>query len=318
MSSISQVLFQLTLFLSLFGTSVQVPAQEKSLPIQLQVPAQESRSAKLDNVAKGAVISLAAKANCEMWLDLKHQQTGERVFASMLPRTWNTVIRIPADGEYLLYFHNRGTESCGFNGKLHVRLAPESATTQLQRLSEELQKVFIIDPINYQLIDCNTANSYAIGSRVELCRQHLEALRDSTPEQQTAEDLILFMIMHETGHVLLTQWQYPFNSNEDVVDEFAVVLTRLMNRESAVEAQAAYFDKQPSHSEYEHLLNNDDRHTLSVQRARNLRGWARDSSLLRRWMPVLIPHLRSELLDRLKSSPDAKIAEMVASELKAR
>ena len=269
----------------------------------------------------GSVITLAAKADCELWLDLKRKDNGSRVFASRMPTQWSTVQLITQSGEYMLYFHNRGSEECSFKGELTVRLetpAGGSVNPQLKRLSEQLRKVFIMEPIDYQLVDCKTSNSYAQGSRVLICRQHLEMLQEQAADRQTAEHLILFTLMHETSHVLLTQWQYPFNNNEDVVDEFAVVLTCLMKKDEAVTSQADYFEQQPSKAEYEHILANDDRHTLSIQRARNLRGWTQDQSLLARWMPVLVPHIRTDQLQSMQNTANKALKERIANELQSR
>ena len=316
-------MFARLLSVSLFTLITATPALavEKTLPIALELNAAQSKSAHLQNVQAGSVITLAAVANCELWLDLKHKDNGSRVFASKMPREWSTIVSIAEAGEYLLYFHNRGDAPCSFKGELKVSLTSageNSIQQQLKRLSEQLQTVFIMDAIDYQLVDCDSSNSYARGSKVLLCRQHLETLRDNAPTTEAAQHLIFFTLMHETAHVLLTQWRYPFSNNEDVVDEFGVVLTRLMKRDAAIEAQASYFEEQPSKSEYEHILKNDDRHTLSIQRARNLRGWAADKTLLARWMPFLIPHIETNHLKALRQTPNEELGKMISAELELR
>ncbi len=91
-----------------------------------------------------------------------------------------------------------------------------------------------------------------------------------------------------------------------------------MKRDDAIEAQASYFEEQPSKSEYEHILENDDRHTLSIQRARNLRGWAADETLLARWMPFLIPHVETDHLKALRKTPNDELGGLINAELEAR
>jgi len=296
-------------------------AAEKTLPIQLSLNAGQSKSAKLQNVHAGSVLSLAAEADCELWIDLKQVGPDQRLFASKMPLNWNTVIRVDQAGEYILYFHNRSAKICEFSGQLTVRLnapASDKNSASFQKLSSEIQKVFIAEDIQYRLTSCQANNSFARDSRVVLCREHLEKLQQDAASKEIAEHLILFTLMHETSHVLLTQWQYPFNSNEDVVDEFAVVLTKLMKKDAAIEAQADYFEQQPAQSEYEHILSNDDRHTLSIQRARNLRNWAADEALLARWMPLLIPHIQSNTLEGLRQTPNEKLAQRIIEELERR
>ena len=296
-------------------------AASKTLPLQLTLPPQQSKTARLQNVEAGSTVTLAARADCELWLDLKRQDNGSRVFAAKMPLEWSTVLLISEAGEYMLYFHNRSDNQCGFEGELTARLdsaATGSVNQQLKRLSDQLQKVFIMDPIDYQLVDCGSNSSYAQGSKVLICREHLEHLQEAADDNEMARSLVFFTVMHETSHVLLTQWQYPFNNNEDVVDEFGVVLTRLMKQDAVITDQADYFEQQPSQAEYEHILKNDDRHTLSIQRARNLRGWAEDSALLTRWMPVLIPHIHSDQLETMRNSKNVELAQRVEVELESR
>ncbi len=298
-----------------------VIAAQKTLPIEFSLNAGQSKSAKLQNVHAGSILSLAGEAGCELWIDLKEAGSNQRLFATKMPQTWNTVIRVDQAGEYMLYFHNRSGEACHFSAELTVRLDAElsdKSSASLQKLSTEIQKVFIAEDIQYRLISCETDNSFAKGSTVLLCREHLTKIQQDAASKKIAEHLVLFTLMHETSHVLLTQWQYPFNSNEDVVDEFAVVLTKLMKKEAAIESQARYFEQQPVQSEYEHILKNNDRHTLSIQRARNLRNWAGDETLLARWMPLLIPHIQTGTLESLRQTPNKALRERITEELTQR
>jgi putative metallopeptidase DUF4344 len=313
-------LASLRLWLSLLAASSAF-AVEKTLPIEMSLQAGQSKSAKLQNVHAGSILSLAGEASCELWIDLKQATSDQRLFATKMPQSWNTVIRVDHAGEYRLYFHNRSQAACEFAAALTVRLdtpVDDKNSASLQKLSNEIQKVFIAEDIEYRLINCDTNNSFARNSTVLLCREHLERLQLDAASKQMAEDLFLFTLMHETSHVLLTQWQYPFNSNEDVVDEFAVVLTKLMKKDAAIDSQASYFEQQPAQSEYEHILKNNDRHTLSIQRARNLRNWAKDEALLARWMPLLIPHIQTNTLESLRQTPNEALRERISEELEQR
>ena len=128
----------------------------KTLPLQLTVPPQQSKTARLQNVEAGSTITLAAVADCELWLDLKRQDNGSRIFAAKMPLEWSTVLSVSEAGEYMLYFHNRSDNECSFKGELTARLdsaAAGSVDQQLKKLSQQLQKVFIMDPIDYRLVD---------------------------------------------------------------------------------------------------------------------------------------------------------------------
>jgi hypothetical protein len=49
--------------------------------------------------------------------------------------------------------------------------------------------------------------------------------------------------------------------------------------------------------------NREDRHPLSVQRARNIIDWLEDPELVRRWQSVLVPHMQTRILRALAVHP---------------
>jgi hypothetical protein len=50
-------------------------------------------------------------------------------------------------------------------------------------------------------------------------------------------------------------------------------------------------------------LFGDDRHPLSVQRAQNILGWVKDPQLAWKWQKILVPHMQTTLLKRLRQHP---------------
>ena|SRR2546425_1748728 len=67
-------------------------------------------------------------------------------------------------------------------------------------------------------------------------------------------------------------------------------------------------------------LTQDDRHTLSPQRARNIIRWLNQrDALLRRWAKVLVPNMQTIMLQSLSREHDAWIEQaLVRSELAKR
>src|SRR5207302_7774215 len=80
-----------------------------------------------------------------------------------------------------------------------------------------------------------------------------------------------WIFFHELGHTLPNLWGYPFADNEDVADEFATVFMLLAQQQKAA-LEAAQFSDAPTKQRQDALskLTQDDRHTLSPQRARNI------------------------------------------------
>jgi len=299
-------------------------ALEKTVPLKLTIAAGQTKAAQLQNIYANSELEITATIDCDIQLSLIRSIDQRQVFLSNMPRDWNTHLLINDAGQYRLVFLNKSKHQCKINGQLTSSLAPADIDSNvkgneaLQKLSKQLQKLFIADDIRYLVATCNSQNAYASASTVVLCKEQIALYRDYSSSPEIRQHLTLFTLLHETAHALLTQWQYPFNSNEDVVDEFAVLLTQMMNQTAAAESAAIYFESQPSAEEFQHKLKHDDRHSLSIQRARNLRKWAQDKSLMARWMPVLIPHITSERLLAFQSASNKDLKQRIANELKNR
>ena len=110
--------------------------------------------------------------------------------------------------------------------------------------------------------------------------------------------MLLFVVFHEIGHVLLNQWHYPFYDNESIADEFATVLLVMVGEKKQLRATAEYFASKNTRTELLAKAFKDDRHPLSIQRARNMINWMSDRERLERWQTVFIPHLQTKVLKR--------------------
>ncbi len=147
----------------------------------------------------------------------------------------------------------------------------------------------------------------------------MTTLADTLGEKKKAANALMFILLHEVGHVLLRQWNYPFYRNEEVADEFATVLMVMFSQKERARSQAEYFAALPMSKEFRQKLSKDDRHPLSVQRARNILRWVDDSALVRRWQPVLVPHMQTDFLERLQQEPTSwTVRALVGQELAAR
>jgi hypothetical protein len=93
----------------------------------------------------------------------------------------------------------------------------------------------------------------------------------------------------------------------------------MFGQKARARSQAEYFAALPMSKEFRQKLRKDDRHPLSVQRARNILRWIGDPELVRRWQPVLVPHMQTAFLKRLQRKPTAWAAPaLVERELAAR
>jgi hypothetical protein len=93
----------------------------------------------------------------------------------------------------------------------------------------------------------------------------------------------------------------------------------MLNLKSRVLGAADFAVKNPSTFNTMSKLFQDERHPLSAQRAKNVLRWSKDIDFLKKWQPLLVPHMQTALLKRLKQKPTAWTdLSLVEKELAAR
>jgi len=239
-------------------------------------------------------------------------------------------VTVPESGDYYLVIDNRAgdrprsytlevtasldTDAAGLPAQAAARLE-----ASLDRLTDALAQLFVFESLDIRAARCGRENLYSDADGIVICAEFAQRLMDQLGDRQKASDALAFAVFHELGHVLLRQWRYPAYDNEEVADEFATMLMRLLGADAKVRAQAEYFAAGDADAEVERKLATDDRHPLSVQRARNILRWLADPKLVRRWQPVLVPHMRTALLEQIADQPPGWAdAELVAEELARR
>ena len=179
----------------------------------------------------------------------------------------------------------------------------EEADKKLREFERKLNKIFVFESFPIRAKQCGVAKAFAGPSGIVLCREYAQHLYAKLGDKRKASNALLFTIFHEVGHILLKQWNFPFFDNEEVVDEFATAVMVMVGQKERVRAKAEYFTANPSVAEAIAKMFRDDRHPLSVQRARNILRWLDDSKLVRKWQKVFVPHMQTAILERLRQKP---------------
>ena len=224
-------------------------------------------------------------------------------------------LNIPNRGNYFLILDNR---TGAVARKVHVSAkvvagppgksaAPTAGAGTLQNaianLKTKLRQAFVFEELQIDVAACGRANSFSGPRRVLICAEHIRKLQKQLGVTNKIRDALLFTILHEVGHVLLRQWSYPFYANEEVADELATMLMVMFNEKKAARTQADYFAAIPPDPEAEKKKKIDDRHPLSVQRARNILRWLNDPNFVAKWQTVLVPHMQTQMLESLLRQP---------------
>lgn len=230
----------------------------------------------------------------------------------------------PATGVYYFVLDNRAnltTRSVG----IRIDKAVSAPATQMAAVKElykarydGLKGLFAFPDFDIHVQPCGRINAFS-NPNVTMCTELLDDLqRKGVPAAE------LFIFYHEIGHSLLNLWGLPGYDNEDTADEFATMIMLLTNQQEAALQAAQWFASNGSQSEAESKALVDDRHTLSVQRARNVLNWLnRKDELSARWTKFMIPNMTESALERIAGMSetaisDARILTLAKDELKKR
>jgi hypothetical protein len=294
---------------------VSCAAAEGLATVNIDILPGKWKAIRLRNLPKDAVVAVQVVSNGEIAVALLDSQGYQRLsktrrplFLGRVEKQLSFSVSIPQKGDYFVVLENRS----GQNPRevtVTVRAAragagqKKSAEEILTTFERQLHHIFVFDPFPIGTQKCGTPKAFAGPSGILLCEEYVHHLYDILKDKQWTKEALSFSLYHELARVLLGQWNHPSFAKEEMADEFATVLMVMLNQKNRAIAIAEYFVKNPSASETLQRLFGDERHPLSVQRAKNVLSWARDPQRARRWQKFLVPHMQTSLLKRLKQKP---------------
>lgn len=314
-------------------------AAEQSARASAQVGPGDTYTARLGAVPEGARLSIRVSSDPPvdvLLLDerdyLAFPDLEGPLFEGRADDELRFSLRVPTSGDYYLVIDNRDgdaaravtlavTASADTPASADLQDQLERAHAELERFQRNLRRLFVFDELDFRIRRCGTANTFADAESdtIYICADIGRKLLEGTEDRAQARNIFLFAVLHEVGHVLLRQWDYPFYENEEVADEFATVLLVMLGQGERARSLVDYFAGLSPEEELARKRDRDDRHPLSVQRARTIDGWLDDPDLVRRWQKMLVPHMQTDVLRALARRPKAWTApELVRDELAAR
>jgi hypothetical protein len=290
---------------------------DKSIKFNAVIAAGKSKAVRLRDASKGTEIDVEVTSSGELTLF-----TMDELNFSSYPDEYNYFLktkitgksevtaRLPSAGNYYLVFDNRsGREEKEISVVVTASLANfipvnnEELKVAMNNIVNSLHKIFIFESMTIQPAICGSNNVYTQMDTIVLCLDYLQHLKSTTQNPENTKQMLLFALLHEIGHVLLKEWDYPFYDNEEIADEFATVMMVMTGKTGAAITQAKYFASISSEKEMNHKLDKDDTHPFSRQRARNILRWLQDPNHGKEWQTVLVPHMQTNFLKKLKDKP---------------
>lgn len=151
-----------------------------------------------------------------------------------------------------------------------------------------LDRFYTLPKLTITVAPCGSANAYSMPDIV-VCT---ELIADLT--EKGVPNALHPILLHELAHSLLNLWGLPGYDNEDMADEFAAAFLAKWSQ-NAMADFIRWFEMQDAVGEAVAQLVNGGRHSLSIQRARNMRRALEQSDVIAaRWGRLLVPFAKRQ------------------------
>ena len=274
---------------------------------------------RLKNLPKDAVVALEIKTDGEIMVVLvdsddyqSFPNTSRPLFLGRVEKKLSFSVSIPESGHYYVILDNRtGRRKRAITVTVTAAAARgeidqiNAANTILHVFERQLHQIFIFDSFLIGVERCDTSKAFADRLGIILCAGYVQQLYNHIRDKQKAQNALGFSIFRELGHILLAQWNHPVTARKATADEFATVLMIVLKQTEKLSANAENFVRNPLISETLRQVLKDDRHPLTVQRAKRISAWLKDPRIVLKWQKFLVPHMQTALLKRLQQYPTA-------------
>ncbi len=284
--------------------------------LNMDVPAGHWKSAKLDNLSKGAVLKIRIESNGAILVAVLDSQsfrgkpdTERPLFAGQVEKVLSFTVAVEQQGaHYILLDNRRGNEKREVritlqSGKEGVTGQAKKGKHTLQEFGKRLHRIFIFDPFPITSGKCESKRPFSSSAGIIVCTEYIRHLNEGLKNEETASDFLHFSLFHEVGRRLLEEWTKPSAVSVEAADEMAAVLMVMLNQKARALRVARFAIRNPRQMEELRTPPGNERHPLSEERAKKVLQWIEKPETVQRWQKVLVPHMQTELLKALKRKP---------------
>lgn len=179
----------------------------------------------------------------------------------------------------------------------------ENTKKLFSKMYAGLRKDLMFPDFNIYTEPCGSANASSETStgNIYFCSEMIDLLAKNNNEKA-----FLGIFLHEVGHSLLGLWGIPGNNNEDIADEFATysLMSGGPNGYAYLDATLQFWQNRNSAAEALNMLQNGDRHSLSIQRMRNIKeNMLTGEPFIKKWNRLIYQHHTDEALFNVIKKP---------------
>ncbi len=332
------------IFCLVFILLLTAPAagEAKSVNLTMDLPAQVWKAVRLKNLPKMSALRVSIAGDGEVTVFLLDRENYDSfpdvkrpLFEGEIGGRLSFAVKIPVSGNYFLILRNFSLVN---EARMDIKIQAangsaaylpqdgaddnkKQALTQvaLSRITIELKKILIFKSFLIKAEACGKESAFSSENSVVLCVEFAQKVYSVLEDKEKTSYVLFFSVLHEAAHIVLKQWGFPFYDNEDIADEFATMLFIMTNQRKRLTDVMEYFLSNPASTELLIKAVKGDRHQLSIQRARNIQEWAKDTKRFARWVNLLIPHMQTPVLKKLLDTKTSLIdTNMIEKELAVR
>ena len=299
--------------------SLASAAAKGPVALNVDIPADTRKAVRLKNLPRDAVVDVAVVSSGEIIVAVVDSDgyarypTGSRpLFLGQVDDRLSFSLKIPATDHYYLVLQNRSTTRSQ-SATIMIRAARgetvqfEAADKVLQKFEQQLHKLFIFDPFPIQVKRCGTHQMFGSTREIVLCAESAQNLYRILGDKALARDTLGFAIFHIVADEPLSQWLPLLTpaEKETKADEFAAVFSLILKQEDRLRSVVTYLIENSTITAAMTRFFGNDRHLLTVSRAKSVLHRLDGPDLVRGWQKVLVPHMQTSLLQRLRQRPTA-------------
>lgn len=314
----------------------------KSVNLTMDLPARVWKAVRLKNLPKMSALRVSIAGDGEVTVFLVDSENYDSfpdfkrpLFEGEVRGRLSFAVKIPVSGNYFLIFRNSSLVNEA-RMDIKIQAANVSAAHLLQdgadyskkqeliqetlsRITIELKKILVFKSFLIKAEACGKESAFSSDDSVVLCLEFARKVYSALEDKEKTSYVLFFAVLHEAAHIVLKQWGFPFYDNEDIADDFATMLFIMTNQRKHLTDVMEYFLSNQASTELMIKAVKGDRHQLSIQRARNIQEWAKDTERFARWMNLLIPHMQTPVLKKLLDTKTSLIdANKIEQELAVR
>lgn len=194
----------------------------------------------------------------------------------------------------------------------------ENTKRLFSTMYNSLKKDLIFPDFDVHIKPCGKANAYSetVKGDIHFCSELIDRLAKNNNEKA-----FFGIFLHEVGHSLLSLWGIPGNNNEDIADEFStyVMMSAGPNGYQFLDSYLQFWQNRNSANEALNMLKNGDRHSLSIQRMRNIKeNMLTGETFIKRWNRLIYQYNTDEALSNIINKPtpgaDVELATKILSQ----